>query len=267
VIAMNKRNAFTLIELLVVIAIIALLVSILMPSLQKAKELAKTVVCSSNLRSMTLAVNLYAEDYDDQIPQTTYWGYDYLSWAMRVGRIADDDDILPYQFVGMPGERRICTMGYVDFDFASETEGTFKCPGYQDQVPGKATWQGSQSRQYSMSQALGRKLDNTEEGDPNKPCTRITDLKRAPVLIADCNVNPGGGRYPYTVFQIPLDGDVTQNTLELLGPWPVQIYVNGWGRTDPVDFYGHSGKASNLGFVDGHAESQVKLKTMDWLKE
>ena len=36
---------------------------------------------------------------------------------------------------------------------------------------------------------------------------------------------------------------------------------------DPVDFYGHSGGASNLGFVDGHAESQVKLKPQDWNKE
>lgn len=264
---MNKRNAFTLIELLVVIAIIALLVSILMPSLQKAKELAKTVVCSSNLRSMTLAVNLYAEDYDDQIPQTTYWGYDNLTWAMRVGRIADDDDILPPLFVGMPAERRICTTGYVDFDFASETDGIFKCFGYQDQVPGKSTWYGSQSRQYSMSQILGDRLENTDEGKPDFPCTQTTDLKRALVLIADCNVNPGGGRYPYYVFQIPRTGKVTQNHLELLGPWPVQIYVNGWSRQDPVDFYGHSGEASNLGFVDGHAESQVKLNPQEWMKD
>ena len=47
---MKKRNAFTLIELLVVIANIALLLAILVPSLQKVKEAGQTVVCASNLR-------------------------------------------------------------------------------------------------------------------------------------------------------------------------------------------------------------------------
>jgi prepilin-type N-terminal cleavage/methylation domain-containing protein/prepilin-type processing-associated H-X9-DG protein len=56
---------FTLIELLVVVAIISLLVSILLPSLAKAKELAKAVVCMNNEKNIGLAVNFYAEDYDD----------------------------------------------------------------------------------------------------------------------------------------------------------------------------------------------------------
>ncbi len=62
-----KKKAFTLIELLVVIAIIALLVSILLPSLQKAKELAKTAVCSSNLRGSILAALMYAEEAEGNI--------------------------------------------------------------------------------------------------------------------------------------------------------------------------------------------------------
>jgi prepilin-type N-terminal cleavage/methylation domain-containing protein len=62
------RSGFTLIELLVVIAIIALLVSILLPSLNRAKQLAKNVVCMSNLRSIGTLALMYQADYDGRVP-------------------------------------------------------------------------------------------------------------------------------------------------------------------------------------------------------
>lgn len=63
---MRKRNGFTLIELLVVIAIIALLISILLPSLSRARELSKRCVCSANLRGIGQACYIYAQD-DPQV--------------------------------------------------------------------------------------------------------------------------------------------------------------------------------------------------------
>ena len=64
----ERIAAVTLIELLVVVAIIALLVSILLPSLSRARMQAKTVQCMSNARQMGLALRYYAEDYDGNLP-------------------------------------------------------------------------------------------------------------------------------------------------------------------------------------------------------
>ena len=63
------RTGFTLIELLVVVAIIALLISILLPSLDRARRSARQIVCSTNIRSQYSAAIFYSEDYNNFIPR------------------------------------------------------------------------------------------------------------------------------------------------------------------------------------------------------
>ncbi|MFP4354387.1 MAG: type II secretion system protein [Phycisphaerae bacterium] len=66
--ATHRGRGFTLIELLVVIAIIALLVSILLPSISQAKKHAWRVVCQTNHNSLVKSVHMYSIDYDDILP-------------------------------------------------------------------------------------------------------------------------------------------------------------------------------------------------------
>ncbi len=84
-------RAFTLIELLVVIAIIALLMSILMPALQRVRKQAKNVMCQGNLKQWGLVWSMYAEDHSGKFP-------DYLAdtWMQKLVRYYSNTDALLY---------------------------------------------------------------------------------------------------------------------------------------------------------------------------
>ncbi|NLH17198.1 MAG: prepilin-type N-terminal cleavage/methylation domain-containing protein [Phycisphaerae bacterium] len=113
---MKQTRGFTLIELLVVIAIIAILLSILVPGLGKAKALVQRSICKNNVRQQCLGTILYSEQNEGWVPNSTagYWFWDMSFWSTNeisrasgvdykcffcpVNRIKNPDDARYWQY-------------------------------------------------------------------------------------------------------------------------------------------------------------------------
>ena len=116
------EKGFTLIELLVVISIIALLLSIMMPALNMAREQAKTTVCAVNQRSMGLSLRMYEDNNDQKLPP---------QYVPSLGEVYDREGDLPWYsylaYAGFP-DIKPYQLGKLYANHLIEESELFYCP-------------------------------------------------------------------------------------------------------------------------------------------
>ena len=136
-----RKRGFTLIELLVVIAIIALLMGILMPALNQARQLAIKLVCGSNLKGLGSACAVYAHDYDGDYPRAgaagAIWSPNGALNSWHGGRGFEENVAFGYVKdaqgeIITEGKATITSSWYLLVKYAKVTPDSFLCKGDRD---------------------------------------------------------------------------------------------------------------------------------------
>jgi prepilin-type N-terminal cleavage/methylation domain-containing protein/prepilin-type processing-associated H-X9-DG protein len=164
-------TGFTLVELLVVVAIIALLISILLPAVNRARGVAQTTVCGTNLRGIGTAFSMYANDYNDYIPP-----YQFSDRPGNLGAFGSNDAAREahLQHIGN-WEMILVYREYVTANTTDDPEhartrdmgkSTFRCPSG---IPEEAPWGngGAQSKYDPIGAGFHVPRGNFGQSDPD----------------------------------------------------------------------------------------------------
>jgi prepilin-type N-terminal cleavage/methylation domain-containing protein len=270
-----KRKGFTLIELLVVVAIIALLISILLPSLSRARELAKRAVCASNLRGIGQGCHIYSNDNTESFPQHYYQanetnasppfssGVEYIGRMGSTAGLSIKTQTSPTTSTNIGHHSRSMFLLIIG---GQSTPGQFICPSSGDTEDNLRN-NGADSVTPPESAAQPGRNRFDFKGWPNVSFGYQVPFgkKGKPTQKMDVRMALAADKGPYFRAGNPFSDTQCVNDV-----WSNIDPPTGWGLVAadilkknnddwrPYNSANHSGEGEEVLFVDGHA---------DWIKK
>jgi prepilin-type N-terminal cleavage/methylation domain-containing protein/prepilin-type processing-associated H-X9-DG protein len=248
----HNKKAFTLIELLVVIVIIALLFSILMPSLGRTRSRAVKIVCASNMRQYAIASACYLDDNDDFFPTKT------KGWLYTKSSDTKDhpigcrwhDMVMSYRSEFMAEHPKYKG---VMWEYFSDIR---PCPTFRRYAESRGCENPNHNSKIDinpqLSYSINGYLGSTEPGGALK-VSEVRDISKV-FFFAEENswtIRPDHPEYPAKWLFAPLSTTALDDTVLLITPTPQakDCFATYHGDSDL-----NSG-SSNLAFIDGHVDS------------
>jgi len=244
-----KRKAFTLIELLVVIAIIALLLAILVPSLQVAKQMAAGAVCLFNQGGLAKSYYMYSQDNADKLAMAHQGQGRWVQLPQD-----SQGNVVPDPHDSTIEEKEYGIMKGTLFAY-SENTGLYHCPADRRHLVNVRTRGKGPYRSYAIP--AGANSPNGTDGwaDTGKvigpytfyPLRKYTDIQSpgSKYIFVEENYTHTAG----TDTTLPPNAGYNNGIWSF---WSGNSYTAWW---DPLAPW-HNDK-TNLGFADGHAEKLV----------
>jgi len=170
-----STNAFTLIELLVVISIIALLLGILLPALNGARESARAATCTSNIRQTGMSQIMYTSDYKEEL----------LAWLQGVSSATEIANVSYQSTIVAPGTQAGKWLDIIYLNYLGSSRGALECPS--------SDWTSGSLQ--GLGFMVNRQVHSYEGGNwPKGPGLKISDFRdpSQKVWLSDAGQRRGG---------------------------------------------------------------------------